>query len=63
MICDKCKSEGKESKIYIGMSTRTLMASPPPYYNEKGDLVTFKDPNHTTTEYSCSNGHSWREVV
>lgn len=62
MICQKCKDEGLTSRVYIGMSTRTLMGKPPDYYDEQGKLVVAKDPNRTTTEYSCSNGHKWIEV-
>jgi hypothetical protein len=59
MMCEKCRAEGKKSKVYIGAQTSTLMAPPPAYYDENGRLVVPPDPNVYTTEYRCSNGHEW----
>lgn len=60
MRCPECEREGKKSKVYVGMSTRTLMGWQP-YYDEDGKFHN-DDPNHTTTEYDCSNGHKWKEI-
>ena len=60
MKCTTCVSEGRESRVYPGMSTRTLAAWQP-FYDEAGVLHN-DDPNKTTTEYTCSNGHKWKET-
>ena len=60
MICEQCKREGKKSKVYVGRSTRTAVAWIS-YYDEDGHYVG-GDPNVTTTEYDCSNGHRFRKV-
>ena len=57
MKCPECVKEGKKSKVFIGTSTRTLMYWQP-HYDEDGVLHS-NDPNKTTTDYSCSNGHKW----
>ena len=57
MICNQCRDEGKRSKVYPGVSTRTLMWAQP-YYDEVG-RYHHNDPNTTTTEYTCSNRHRW----
>lgn len=59
MICEKCRAEGKRSKVHIGSTMKTLMAGPQPYYDEDGNYVRPPDPNTVTTEYRCSNGHRW----
>lgn len=59
MKCKKCEEEGKKSNVHIGMCTRTLLGIPPPYYDEEGILHCPPDPNVTTTEYRCSNGHKF----
>lgn len=64
MICEQCKNEGKTSTIHepMGGST-TLMAFSPGYYDEQGKYHATKNPNKTTYDYRCSNGHSWSETV
>lgn len=57
--CPSCVSEGRRSKVFVGMQTRTLMAVHT-YYDEDGRLCV-DDPNKTTSSYSCSNGHRWTE--
>jgi len=59
MKCPQCQQEGKKSIITIGFSTTTLMSTHA-YYDEDGKYH-FHNPNITTTEYSCSNGHEWTE--
>ena len=61
MICQKCKRDGKRSKVYVGTSTVTAMYSQP-YYDEDGKYV-HNDPNTTTTTYWCSNSHRFSEEV
>ena len=59
MKCPTCVEEGQRSRVYPGPSMTTLMGVSR-YYDEDGELVV-DDPNITTTEYSCSNGHHWVE--
>lgn len=59
-FCPECKKKGLKSKVYIGSMTSTLMAGSQ-YYDEEGNYH-YNDPNHTTTYYSCSNGHKWSEI-
>lgn len=58
MICPICKREGKKSKVYIRCQTTTCMAYPA-YYDEDGKYIR-DDPNTTTINYHCSNGHSFK---
>ncbi len=60
MICEKCKDRGPESQARQGMSYTTAMCSDT-YYDEKGKRH-YHDPNKSTTEYRCSNGHTWTIV-
>lgn len=57
--CSQCKREGLKSIVYVGMTTCTLIGFTP-YYDEDG-VYHYEDPNTCTTEYQCSNGHSWEE--
>ena len=59
MICSECKEQGLKSKVYPGTSSATLMWCPP-FYDEEGNFHNH-DANTITSEYSCSNGHSWTE--
>lgn len=58
MKCNQCEIESKKSTIQIGMSFTTAMMWHS-YYDENGNLHNH-DPNTTTTEYKCSNGHEWK---
>jgi len=60
MKCPKCVAEGKRSKVYIGVSTSTLVFAAA-YYDEDGNFVQPPDPNTHTTQYECTNGHRWTE--
>ncbi len=60
MICPKCKSENRKSIVYVGMSESTAMYAPP-FYDEQ-NVYHNHDPNTTTTHYTCSNGHEFRET-
>jgi len=59
MKCPECVKEGKRSKVYPGMTFRTLLAWSV-HFDEDGEYHV-DDPNITTTSYSCSNGHKWSE--
>ena len=61
MICPQCKKLGKKSRVYCGISTVTCIGFIP-YYDEDGHYH-HNDPNKTTTEYACSNGHHWVETT
>lgn len=55
--CPQCVKEGLKSIVYVGASSRTLMCIQE-WYDEYGNYHYY-DPNTTTTNYTCSNGHSW----
>lgn len=59
MRCPECDVSGQKSSVFIGLRTTTLM-SWQDFYDEKGNFH-HHDPNTTSTAYSCSNGHRWRE--
>lgn len=59
MKCPECQKEGNTSLVYPGMSTTTDMYYQP-YYDEQGNYHD-NDNNSVTTEYTCSNGHTWKE--
>lgn len=59
MFCPECQKEEKKSMVYVGASTTTLLGFTP-YYDEDG-VYQHNDPNITTTNYSCSGGHTWTE--
>ena len=60
MKCEQCTKEGKKSTINVPLSgVTTLMCPAPDYYDEEGELHRGHNPNTTTTEWSCSNGHNW----
>lgn len=61
MICETCKAEGKKSRVYEGYSSSTCMGYEA-YYDENGKHHVH-NPNATTTEYSCSNGHRWVKTI
>ncbi len=57
MICQKCKEEGKESRVQSSGAMSTLLASFP-YYDEQGRYHSH-NPNRVSNSYSCSNGHKF----
>ncbi len=60
MKCEECIKEEKKSTVYVPQyGTTTLMCSAPDYYDEEGKFHEGHNPNTTTTEWSCSNGHTW----
>ena len=61
MKCPECQRQGLTSRVYPGMSCTTLMCDMS-YYDENGDFHAH-NPNKTTTDYRCSNGHTWTEVT
>jgi len=64
MKCKQCITEGKKSTINVPQyGTTTLMMPAPNYYDEDGVLIKGHNPNTTTTEWSCSNGHNWKVVT
>ena len=58
MICRYCKESGRTSRLYIGTAYRTAMGVTH-YYDEQGHLHQ-DDPNVTSTDYHCSNGHQFQ---
>ena len=59
MICEKCKSEGRTSKVYVGGDMSTLVHCSP-FYDEEGKMH-IHDPNTYIQSLRCSNGHEWTE--
>lgn len=59
-FCNKCHRNGVKSVVYVGTASRTLMAINS-YYDEDGNYQ-HNDPNKTTIQYTCSNGHNWSET-
>lgn len=59
MKCPVCVEKGLKSSVYPGMMTSTAMYCPP-YYDEDGNYHSH-DGNTHTTNYSCSQGHTWAE--
>ena len=62
-ICIECEKENKKYSVTeptTGM--RTLMGIIPAYWDEDGNYHESVDPNHTTYQYQCGNGHTWNEV-
>jgi len=59
LFCSQCKKEGLTSTIQRGWTMTTLMGVSE-YWDENG-IYHFDDPNYSTTEWSCSQGHNWVE--
>jgi hypothetical protein len=59
MKCPECVQNNQKSRVAVGGSTRTLLGFTP-FYDEDGNYHNH-DPNTTSTQYSCSNGHTWVE--
>lgn len=57
MICNKCQQGGKESKVFEGSETVTLVGGGD-FYDEQGKHH-FHDPNCHVSHHSCSNGHNF----
>lgn len=61
--CEECLKTGKTSVVYEPQfRTTTAMAISPGYYDEQGQYHPPYNPNKTTYEWRCSNGHRWNEV-
>jgi len=58
MKCPVCELENKKSILRIGPTMGTLVCFQS-YYDEDGNYHNI-DPNTYTTEYTCSNNHSFR---
>jgi hypothetical protein len=59
MKCPTCVAEGKKSTVSVGIGMTTC-AYYTPFYDEDGKYH-YHDGNITTTELSCSNGHTWAQ--
>lgn len=57
MKCPKCEELGLMSTVRVGASITTCAAASS-WYDEEGNYHYY-DPNSTTTNYSCSQGHAW----
>lgn len=55
LLCGLCQKQGTTSRVYTQGCLRTLMATYS-YYDENGEFV-FEDPNTTSCNHTCSNGH------
>ena len=63
MRCTKCQQLGSRHRVFGAGTTTTLMNVSPGYWDENNNWVQPEDPNITTCQYMCSNGHSWEEVI
>ena len=62
--CETCIAEGKISTVTRPQyGSTTLMAISPGYYDEIGIFHEPYNPNRTTYEWCCSQGHKWIEIV
>ncbi len=62
-VCKICESGNKKySVVEPTFGTTTLMGISPAYWDEDGKYHEQLNPNHTTFEFICSNGHKWTEV-
>jgi len=61
MICPVCKKKGLSCIVSVHGGSQTLIYSEP-YYDEEENWH-YHDPNTTTSNYSCSNGHRWSVTV
>lgn len=59
MKCAQCVEEGLTSRVFPGGAFRTSMGWST-FYDESGAYHSH-DPNWTTHEFTCSNGHRWGE--
>ena len=61
--CPECLKAGKRSRVTVGASSSTLLgALHPPFYDKEGCYHSH-DPNVTTTQYTCSEGHKWNNLT
>jgi hypothetical protein len=58
MICQKCKAEGKKSRVNVPMGGFSTCMAWQNYYDEDGKYH-HHDPNSHSSTYSCSEGHRW----
>ena len=61
MKCKECVESGRESRVYPGLAIRTLMGATA--LRRGGRPAQREDPNKTTTQFTCSNGHQWSETT
>jgi len=62
-ICKECEQEGKKYSVYVGMCSTTLIGVDAAHWDENGIYHEPCNPNITTCEFNCSNGHRWSEIV
>lgn len=60
MKCQECEKAGHRSKVFRGGGVSTAMGGQT--FWDEDDRFHRHDPNTTTWEYSCSNGHRWSET-
>lgn len=58
MKCPYCVEEGKVSRVRIPSSCVTTCMADEQFYDESGTYHRH-DPNTSTSELSCSQGHRW----
>ena len=62
MSAPKCPECTEPTTVYVGPASRTLMGGILMYYSDTG-VYHHHDPNKTTKQFSCANGHRWAEVL
>jgi hypothetical protein len=58
-ICPFCRDQGLKSSVYMEGCQTTLLATYA-YWDENG-TYHYHNPNKTSCQYRCSNGHEWSE--
>lgn len=57
VVCAACREEGLTSRVNVGLAYATLLGYVA-FHDESGRHHTH-DPNVTTTDYTCTRGHTW----
>jgi len=58
-LCPVCKEHGLKSRVYEVGCMSTLLATHT-WYDEEGRFH-YENPNRTTCNYTCSNGHHFSQ--
>lgn len=59
MKCKECQESDRQSRVYRGPTSSTVMGYSS-YYDEEG-VYHQHNMNQVSTSYSCSNGHWWNQ--
>lgn len=59
MRCPACQKDEVTHTVTESGGFSTLLAPSPGYWDANDSYVHPHDPNTHTTNYTCSNGHTW----